>query len=54
MSNIDCGVDTIITKRKYPNKIAKYAKIAHQPFKKEAKKDLPYLALTYLYNTEIN
>ena len=51
---MDCGVDTIITKRRYLFKIATYTKIAYQPFREKAKKDLPYLALTYLYNTEIN
>ena len=48
------GVDTIVTKRRYPNKIANCAKIAYQPFKKKAKKDLSCPALTYLYNIEIN
>ena len=51
---MDYGVNTVITKRKYPNKITTYAKTAYQLFRKEAKKDLFYLAFIYLYNTEIN
>ena len=51
---MDCGVNTVITKRRYPNKIITCAKTAHQPFRKKADKDLPHPALTYLYNTEIN
>ena len=51
---MDCGVNTIVTKRRRPNKIAKCAKTARQPFKEEAKKNLFYSALIYLYNTEIN
>ena len=54
MSNMDCGVNTVVTKRRYPNKIATCAKTAHQPFKEKTEKNLPYPALTYLYNTEIN
>ena len=51
---MDCGGDTVVTKRRRPNKIANYAKTARQPFKKEAEKNFSHPALTYLYNTEIN
>ena len=54
MSNMDCGVDTVVTKRKYLNEIATCAKTARQPFREEAEKDLPHPAFTYLYNTEMN
>ena len=51
---MDCGVDTVITKRRRPNETAIYAKTVRQPFGEEAEKDLPRPALTYLYNTEMN
>ena len=54
MSNMDCGVDTVVTKKRSPNKTAICAKTARQLFKKKAKKNLSYSALTYLYNIEIN
>ena len=54
MSNMDCGVDTVVTKKRRPNKTAICAKTARQLFKKKAKKNLSYSALTYLYNIEIN
>ena len=46
--------NTVITKRRRPNKIATCAKTARKLFRDLAKKDLPCLALTYLYNIEIN
>ena len=54
MSNMDCGVDTVVIKRRCPNKIATCAKIAHQLFEEKAEKDLSRPALTYLYNIEMN
>ena len=46
--------NTIIIKRRHPNKITICAKIAYKLFRDLAKKNLPCLALTYLYNIEIN
>ena len=46
--------NTIITKRRRPNKIIIYTKIAHKLFKNLSEKDLPYLIFTYFYNIEIN
>ena len=54
MSNMDCGVDTVVTKRRHLNEIIICAKTACQLFKEKVKKDLSYLAFTYLYNIEIN
>ena len=33
MSNIDCGVDIVMTKRRRPNKTATCAKTAHKSFR---------------------
>ena len=41
MSNIDCGVDTIITKRRQPNKITICAITAHRAFGDLLIKNLP-------------
>ena len=54
MSNMDCGVNTIITKRRRPNKTTIYAKIARRAFKDLPVKNLPRPALTYHYNMDIN
>ena len=54
MSNMDCGVDTIITKRRRPNKTATYAKIARRAFDDLSVKELPRPALTFHYNIDIN
>ena len=54
MSNMDCGVDTVITGRKRPNETTTCAKTALVPFSNQAKADLPCPTLTYLYNTEMN
>ena len=32
ISNMNCGVNNVYTKRRRPNKIATYAKTAYQPF----------------------
>ena len=56
MTNMD-PVDnnnTVITKRRRPNKIIICAKIARKPFKDLFKKNFPCPALTYFYNIEIN
>ena len=54
MLNIDPVDDTVTTKRRRLNKIIICAKTAYKPFKDLLKKDLPYLAFTYLYNIEMN
>ena len=56
MININCvnKDNTVITKRRHPNKITTCAKIAYKLFRDLTKKDLSCLALTYLYNIEIN
>ena len=54
MSNMDSGVDTVITKRRRPNEIATCAKTARIPFGDMPEKDLPCPVLTYLYNMEMN
>ena len=46
--------NTVITKRRRPNKIIICAKIACKPFGDLSKKNFSHLALTYLYNIEIN
>ena len=46
--------NTVITKRRRPNKITICAKIARKLFEDLLKKDFPCLALTYLYNIKIN
>ena len=51
---MDCGVNIIIIKRRRPNKIIIYIKIAHRAFKNLPIKDLLWLALTYYYNIDIN
>ena len=51
---MDSGVNTVITKRRRLNKTAICAKTAHKSFKDLSKKNLPRLALTYLYNIEKN
>ena len=54
MSNTDSGVDIIIAKRRRPNKTTTCAKIGRVPFRNQAKKALPCLALTYYYNMNMN
>ena len=54
MLNINPVDNTVITKRRRPNETTIYAKIAYKLFEDLLEKDLPYLALTYLYNIEIN
>ena len=54
MSNMDCGVDTVYTKRRRPNETATCAKTARQPFGDQPEKVLPRPALTYFYNIEMN
>ena len=54
MSNMDSGVDTIITKRRCPNETATCAKTGRVPFGDQAEKTLPRPTLTYHYNTEMN
>ena len=54
MSNMDCGIDTVYTKRRRPNETATYAKTARQPFGDQPEKVLPRPALTYFYNIEMN
>ena len=51
---MDSCIETVITKRRRPNKIAIYAKITQIPFGNLPIKDLPYPVLTYLYNIKIN
>ena len=51
---MDSGINTVITKRRRPNKTTTCAKIAQVPFKDQAKKNFPCLALTYFYNIEMN
>ena len=54
ISNIDCGVDTIITKRRRPNETAVCAKTARRAFGDLPVKELPRPALTYHYNIDMN
>ena len=54
MSIMDCGVDTIITKRRYLNKITIYIKTARRAFSNLFIKELPRPTLTYYYNIDIN
>ena len=54
MLTMDCGVDTIITKRRRPNKTTTCAKIARRAFRDLPVNDLPRPALTYYYNMDIN
>ena len=54
MSNIDYGIDTIITKRRRPNKTTTYIKIAYRAFSNLAIKKLLWLTLTYYYNMNMN
>ena len=56
MSNMDSVDDdnTVITKRRRPNEIITCAKTARKPFEDLSEKDLHHLALTYLYNIEMN
>ena len=54
MSNMDSGVNTIITKRRRPNETATCAKTGRVPFGNQAKKTLPRPALTYHYNIRMN
>ena len=54
MSNMDSGVDTIITKRRRPNETATCAKTGRVPFGDQAEKALPRPALTYDYNMKMN
>ena len=51
---MDCGVDTIITKRRYPNKTTTYIKIARRAFSYLPIKELPRLTLTYYYNINMS
>ena len=51
---MDYGVDTIITKRRRPNKTAIYANIACRAFDDLSIKELPRPALTFHYNIDIN
>ena len=54
ISNMDCGVDTIITKRRHPNKTTIYAKTARRVFDDLPIKELPQPALIFHYNIDIN
>ena len=54
MSNVDSGINTVITKRRRPNKTAICAKTARVPFRNQPIKDLLRPTLTYLYNMEMN
>ena len=54
MSNMDCGVDTVITKRRRPNETATCAKTARKAFGDLPVKELPRPALTYHYNIDMN
>ena len=54
MSTMDCGVDTMITKRRRPNKTATCAKTARRAFSYLPIKELPRPALTYHYNMDIS
>ena len=51
---MDCGVNTVITKRRYSNKIIIYTKIAYKTFSNLPIKKLLWPALTYYYNIDIN
>ena len=51
---MDCGVDTIITKRRYPNKTTICAKIACRAFGYLSIKELLRPALIYYYNMDIS
>ena len=51
---MDCGVDTIITKRRYSNKTTIYVKIACRAFGYLSIKKLPRPALIYHYNIDIS
>ena len=54
MSTMDCGIDTIITKRRCPNKTTIYAKTARRAFGYLPIKELPRPALTYHYNIDMS
>ena len=54
MSNMDCGVDTTMTKRHHPNETATCAKTGRIPFKDQPEKVLPRPTLTYYYNMLMN
>ena len=54
MSNMDCGVDTVITKRRRPNKTTTCAKTARRAFGDLSIKELPQPTLTYHYNIDMN
>ena len=54
MLSMDCGVDTVITKKRYPNKTTMYAKITCKAFGDLRIKKLSQPALTYHYNININ
>ena len=54
MSNIDYGINTIITKRRHPNKIIICAKITYKVFGDLPIKELPRPAFIYYYNININ
>ena len=54
MLSIDCGVDTIITKRRCLNEIIIYTKIARKAFGDLSIKEPSRPALTYYYNMDIN
>ena len=54
MSNMDSGIDTVVTKRRRPNETATCAKTARVPFGDQPVKDLPRPTLTYFYNIEMN
>ena len=51
---MDCGVNTVITKKRRPNKTTMCAKIARKAFGDLPIKKLPRPALTYYYNIDIN
>ena len=54
MLTMDCGVNTIITKRRRPNKITICAKINHRAFGYVFIKKLSRPALTYYYNIDMS
>ena len=51
---MDCGVNTIITKRRYPSKITICAKITRRVFDNLSIKKLLRPTFTYYYNININ
>ena len=51
---MDCGVDTVIINRRYPNETIICAKIARKAFGDLHIKELSRPALTYHYNVDMN